>query len=455
MKIYKVSILLFCQVLSLAFNFFVQIILAKMYGINETGTFFSMISLTNILSVIGLFGINNYYIYLKSARVEVTNNLLKSIILIYIYINIICSIILIAVSYFRFPEYIMFATACVLLMILSNSIAISSSVIQVKDKLVRLSLLQTIIPFVKVSGLIIGFIISRNYLKGFAVYVVLITLLVLVYIGMKYLPRITQILKSTSSGVFSTLKLLLPYTLLSMIFVLYTQGNTFYLGLLTNTKEAAYFGISYLFLNMIFIFPSVIYQKVLAHKLMYFLFNDFTKFEYYYKKIQELLIIFSGIAMLVIFFISDKLIIVLFGSHYEESIFILKLLVIIIPFRLITLSISAILLNDKYVKSRLIIEGSATLINVIMNFTLIPIWGVNGAILSVIVTEFIIAIYFEKTVVKKLGVKISKILYAGLIPIYIIMYVDINVYIKTFFSILLLLIAFKMIVVRVKILWEK
>lgn len=100
--------------------------------------------------------------------------------------------------------------------------------------------------------------------------------------------------------------------------------------------------------------------------------------------------------MLVIFFISDKLIIVLFGSHYEESIFILKLLVIIIPFRLITLSISAILLNDKYVKSRLIIEGSATLINVIMNFTLIPIWGVNGAILSVIVTEFIIAIYFEK-----------------------------------------------------------
>ncbi|WP_198644059.1 polysaccharide biosynthesis C-terminal domain-containing protein, partial [Staphylococcus equorum] len=127
----------------------------------------------------------------------------------------------------------------------------------------------------------------------------------------------------------------------------------------------------------------------------------------------------------------------------------------IIPFRLITLSISAILLNDKYVKSRLIIEGSATLINVIMNFTLIPIWGVNGAILSVIVTEFIIAIYFEKTVVKKLGVKISKILYAGLIPIYIIMYVDINVYIKTFFSILLLLIAFKMIVVRVKILWEK
>lgn len=349
----------------------------------------------------------------------------------------------------------MFATACVLLMILSNSIAISSSVIQVKDKLVRLSLLQTIIPFVKVSGLIIGFIISRNYLKGFAVYVVLITLLVLVYIGMKYLPRITQILKSTSSGVFSTLKLLLPYTLLSMIFVLYTQGNTFYLGLLTNTKEAAYFGISYLFLNMIFIFPSVIYQKVLAHKLMYFLFNDFTKFEYYYKKIQELLIIFSGIAMLVIFFISDKLIIVLFGSHYEESIFILKLLVIIIPFRLITLSISAILLNDKYVKSRLIIEGSATLINVIMNFTLIPIWGVNGAILSVIVTEFIIAIYFEKTVVKKLGVKISKILYAGLIPIYIIMYVDINVYIKTFFSILLLLIAFKMIVVRVKILWEK
>ncbi|PTF33084.1 hypothetical protein BUY25_12755, partial [Staphylococcus cohnii] len=146
--------------------------------------------------------------------------------------------------------------------------------------------------------------------------------------------------KSSKTNIFKTIKVLFPYVLLSAIFVLYTQGNTLYLGLLTSTKAAAYFGISYLFLNTIFIFPTVIYQKVLAHKLMYYLFNDFKKFEFYYKKIQEVLILFAGITMLTIYFIADKLIVILFGSEYIESIFILKVLVMLIPFRLITLSIS-------------------------------------------------------------------------------------------------------------------
>ncbi|WP_206748478.1 hypothetical protein, partial [Staphylococcus cohnii] len=65
MKILQIGILLCSQVLSLIFNFFVQIILAKFYGVDETGTYFSIISLMNIMSIIGLFGINNYYIYLN------------------------------------------------------------------------------------------------------------------------------------------------------------------------------------------------------------------------------------------------------------------------------------------------------------------------------------------------------------------------------------------------------
>lgn len=147
MKIYKVGGLLLSQVLSLLFNFFVQILLAKFYGIEETGTYFSIISLMNIMSVIGLFGINKYYIYIKSARVNFDNDLLKSLIIIYINLNVFCAVILFTIAYFRFPEYILFIISCMFLMVLTNSIAIISSLIQINDKIIEISLLHLIVPF--------------------------------------------------------------------------------------------------------------------------------------------------------------------------------------------------------------------------------------------------------------------------------------------------------------------
>src|SRR5699024_9235221 len=131
------------------------------------------------------------------------------------------------------------------------------------------------------------------------------------------------------------------------------------------------------------------YQKILAHKMIYFLFNNIYLFKLYYKTIQELLIVLSGLAMLCIYFLAEWIIVLFFGTEYEESIKILKMLVVIIPFRLVTISIGTILSNDKYIKSRLNIEILVTFLNIIVNFSLIPFLEVNGAIISVVVTEII------------------------------------------------------------------
>lgn len=455
MKIYKVGGLLLSQVLSLLFNFFVQILLAKFYGIEETGTYFSIISLMNIMSVIGLFGINKYYIYIKSARVNFDNDLLKSLIIIYINLNVFCAVILFTIAYFRFPEYILFIISCMFLMVLTNSIAIISSLIQINDKIIEISLLHLIVPFLKVSGLVLGIIILGEHLIGYALYVLIITIIVLLIFAKKYTRKISKIFSEPKSEIRKTVKILLPYASLNIFFMFYTQGNTLYLGILSSAQQAAYFGISYLFLNTIFIIPTAIYQKVLAHKMMYFLFNNVELFKLYYKTMQELLIIISGLAMLVIYYIADWLIVLFFGANYEESIRILQLLAIIIPFRLITISIGTILSNDKYIKNRLKIEILVTILNIIINFTLIPILGVNGAIISVIITEIIIAILFERTVNKDFDIKINKLLYFLMIPSLLIMYIDINLVVELIGIVIIFLLASKMISDRVRILWKR
>lgn len=307
----------------------------------------------------------------------------------------------------------------------------------------------------KVSGLVLGIIILGEHLIGYALYVLIITIIVLLIFAKKYTRKISKIFSEPKSEIRKTVKILLPYALLNIFFMFYTQGNTLYLGILSSAQQAAYFGISYLFLNTIFIFPTAIYQKVLAHKMMYFLFNNVELFKLYYKTMQELLIIISGLAMLVIYYIADWLIVLFFGANYEESIRILQLLAIIIPFRLITISIGTILSNDKYIKNRLKIEILVTILNIIINFTLIPILGVNGAIISVIITEIIIAILFERTVNKDFDIKINKLLYFLMIPSLLIMYIDINLVVELIGIVIIFLLASKMISDRVRILWKR
>ena len=144
-----------------------------------------------------------------------------------------------------------------------------------------------------------------------------------------------------------------------------------------------------------------------------------------------------------------------FGTEYKESIKILKVLVVIIPFRLITISIGTILSNDKYIKNRLSIEVLVTILNIIINFSLIPLLGVNGAIISVIVTEIIIAILFERTVNHDFDIKINKSVYLLLIPCLFVMFIKFNLIIKVILIIVIVLIAFKIIFDRVRILWKR
>ncbi|MFL1421970.1 MATE family efflux transporter [Staphylococcus ureilyticus] len=455
MKIYNIGTLVISQMLSLLFNFFVQIVLAKYYGIEETGTYFSLISLMNIMSVIGLFGINKYYIYIKSSGVKIDSHLLKNLMIIYILLNFICGMILFSIGVIRFPDYILFILSCMVLMILTNVIAIISSVIQINDKIISISLLHLIVPFLKVSGLIIGVIFIGSHLTSYAVYILIFTIIVLILFILNYFKNIKEIVSQPIGDINTTIKTLTPYALLNIFFIFYTQGNTFYLGLLASAEQAAFFGISYLFLNTIFIFPTAIYQKILAHKMIYFLFNNIHLFKLYYKTLQELLIVLSGLAMLCIYFLAEWIIVLFFGTEYEESIKILKMLVVIIPFRLVTISIGTILSNDKYIKSRLNIEILVTFLNIIVNFSLIPFLEVNGAIISVVVTEIIIAILFERTVNKDFDIKINKLLYLLLVPCLLVMFVEFNIIIKVIIIIAILLFAIKIIIDRVEILWKK
>lgn len=446
----KTFSLLISQLLAIILNFSVQLVLAHFYNKNETGTYFSVIALMNILSVLGLFGINKYYIFLKSKQGYIDREKSKNIIFIYFLMNLLSIGILIVVGILNFSHYLFFIISSSLMMILTNGIAIITSYIQVREKIISVSFLQLIIPFLKVVGLVGGTFIIQSFFKGYSLIVVIISLIILLSFIIKYSKSIFSYNFLELNGLYTTFKNLLPYAILSITFLLYTQGNTFYIGVWLDAKNAAYFGLAYLFLNTIFIFPTAIYQRLLAHKLLYLMYNSLEEFKKLLSNLQDLLIILSNILILLLYISAKFLILTFFGEDYIKSVEILQLLAFIIPFRLLSISIGTVLSTDDYIKERIKVEIYVTILNFLINLILIKLIGVIGAIVSAILTEFILSLSFAKVIKKEFEIKVKFIFYFPLLIVIVLFFTNLPSFIEYIILSIITIILIKPIFHRLK-----
>lgn len=454
MRILKISTLMFSQSLTLLLNLSIQIILAKYYSTKDTGVYFSIFALTNILSTIGLYGINKYYIYIKSKSNNISTQHIKDISQIFICINIICMITLLVWGNLKFPEYPLFIIGNMLVILLSSLIAIITSIVQIKNKVSIISILQMLTPFIKVMGLLIGFYILNNYFRGYSLIVILLSLLSISILYKSYISKYKINLLDMNGDYFSIFKTLTPYACLNILFTIYTQGNTFYLGILETPEKAAYFAIAYLFVNTIFIFPTSIYQKVLAHRLLRLVYNDRLTFNRVYASLQELVILSSSVCIILVYIFSDDIITLLFGEKYFESIKVLNYLLLFVPFRLITVSIGTILSTNENIMKRIQSEIILCFINIVVNFTFIPLFGIVGAIASVIITEFFLAVFFTLIIEKNYKVHVNRYTYLSFVPICILIILNVNLSVMILVELFVLILIFRSIKRRIKFVWK-
>src|SRR5699024_9375561 len=129
---------------------------------------------------------------------------------------------------------------------------------QIKNEIKNISLIQIIIPTIKVTGLLIGIFFLNKNLNGYSI--VSIILILIFLIGVFFNKLVTfklyyKIKKNTKIlNSFEIIKNLAPYAFLNIFFILYTQGNTLLLGIISTPENAAVFGIAYLILNTFYIF---------------------------------------------------------------------------------------------------------------------------------------------------------------------------------------------------------
>ena len=106
------------------------------------------------------------------------------------------------------------------------------------------------------------------------------------------------------------------------------------------------------------------------------------------------MLVLGSIAMLLIWALSAWAIPFIFGSEYQDSILILNILAVSSPIIFVAFSTGATLVTQEHMKLKVKLMGTVALINLVLNFILIPKYGVVGAALSTVVSNLILLILY-------------------------------------------------------------
>jgi O-antigen/teichoic acid export membrane protein len=112
-------------------------------------------------------------------------------------------------------------------------------------------------------------------------------------------------------------------------------------------------------------------------------------------KVQDTNIFFSIYFAIIIMLFAPEIINFAFGDEFVESSKMLILLSVIIVFRFSMYTYTAILSSSKLNYIKLYTSFACVFTNIVLNYILIPIYGVYGAIISTIITEFLLTVLYK------------------------------------------------------------
>ncbi len=193
----------------------------------------------------------------------------------------------------------------------------------------------------------------------------------------------------------------------SIATTIYVNSDITMLGFYLNDHDVGIYSFSSKLYNVIkYLLDALII--VLVPRLGYLLENNHTKYSYYVDRIFKLVLTLTIPIAFFLAFMSDSIIQLVGGYDYSEGVKPLILLSGSVIFALLSsIYCNCLLIINKLEKYTLISTSISAVVNVGLNFLLIPLMGINGAAITTFAAEilnFLIQRYFVR---KKLGKTIS------------------------------------------------
>ncbi|MCL4366893.1 flippase [Patescibacteria group bacterium] len=399
------SWLIISQAAAKIIAFFYTVFLANQLGVSNFGLWILVLSYFSLFSSIGDFGLTRYFLREASksatqAAILIPNVVFSRLILLVIIILIFTTIILILDPQVdRRTLSILGAIA-----VLPQSVSITLDALFIARLKNYLSAVGTV--FLNISSAIIGVILVTSGLGIYGAVLALVfsqifysALMIVIAIRNGYWPD----WKMQWAILPDILKESFPYGILGAMGLIFFKVDSIMLSLFRGNYETGIYGAAYKFLEASLIVPNAVSFSIFPIMAKLHL-KDIKLMKPLYTN-TLLTMALVGTVTAILFVIILPLVINILLPQYKQSIGVIKILALALPFMFMHVTMSqAALSSAKYLKPLILLSVFTLLFNIILNLIFIPIYGYIAAswitVISDITSFLVIYITFSKLIFK-------------------------------------------------------
>ncbi|WP_435315027.1 flippase [Cellulophaga fucicola] len=211
--------------------------------------------------------------------------------------------------------------------------------------------------------------------------------------------------KLRKPNIIAVFKEVWPFGVANLFAFIYVQSDIIMVKYISGDTQAGYYNVAFVILTAILIIPTILFGKFLMPKYHRWANHNKEKFYDTYKKSNFVMILTGLVIMILLFFLANILISLVFGSDYASSINLLKILALTLPISFLAYSIGATLVTKEHMKLKVLLMGVTAVINILLNVILISKYGAEGAAVSTVISNLILLTLYFAVVKKRIFIK--------------------------------------------------
>ncbi len=389
------SYLAIAEIISRILQFVIMLVAARVLSKADFGTFNFALSLSFIAVILADVGINQYLIREIARQKELAKRYISNAISVKIALSLVTFLVFYGILTIlgASKQTIMVSSIIWLFSILSSFTELFYSVFRAYEKMHNDAFIKiTRMTFLSISTLYV--LLKGHGIVYFCLSFVATEIVIVLLAGIMARKRFVRF-SIEFNGVFirALIKKSLPFGLAFIFGSIYFYIGTILLAHIKGQEQAAIFSAAYMIALALLFIPTVYINAIYPVLSRFFNAKDGKLKVLYEKSFKYLLAIGVPISVL-LFIFADEIITLLYGSKYQESVIVLKIIALYLFIKFVNFLLGIVLSSTDEQKKRMYSQAGTALANVLLNLLLIPTWGFVGAAYATLITEIILFIIY-------------------------------------------------------------
>lgn len=446
-------VLLVAQIVSMGFGFFYILYTARYLGTEGFGVLSFALAFTGIFGVFADFGLNTLITREVARDKSLASKYLGNVVVMKVFLTIITfCLIALAINLLGYQEQTIKVVYLIALSIIFTAfVGMFNSIFQAYEKMEYISVGRVLNSVLMLAGALIA--INQSYsVVGFASIYFIVSAIALGYSFVVCLwkfvfPKIEIDFEFWKP----TIKEALPFFLAAVFSVIAFRIDMVMLSMMKGDMVVGLYSAAYRFMEILMFIPAMFIASIYP-VLSNFHVSSKESLKYAYQKSFKYLALLGLPIAVGTTILADKIILLIYGSEFNNSVIGLQVLIWTIPIIFLTYMFGTMLASINRQDMILKILSICMLLNIVINFILIPKYSYVGASFATVIAEllsFILCYHFLSKFVYKIQIHkfVTKPLMASIIMgIFVLYTVEMNLFLLVCISIVVyfgLLIIFK------------